>query len=84
MKKLFYIVLVVIILLVIGKFVMNETPTATITEEVTVDENVAPEEAPAAVDAEAIGNMEVSAENAEANDGQVVEEEAAVEEVEEG
>lgn len=75
MKKLFYIVLVVAILLAVGYFVKNEAPVAENTPEVPVAEET--------VDAEAIGNMEIETEDAETlNDGEIVDGEAA-EEVEE-
>ncbi len=75
MKKLFYIILVVAILLAVSFFVKNEAPVAENVPEVPVAEET--------VDAEAIGNMEINTEDAEnISDGEIVDGEA-VEEVEE-
>lgn len=75
MKKLFYIILVVIVLLVISKFVKNEAPiSANTAEPAAVEETVNTEE---------ISNMVVEpADSDNLSDGEVVED-GVIEEVEE-
>ncbi len=74
MKKLAYIVLVVIILLAISYFVKQETPAAE--ETPSAPEAALVEDENDGVDAEAISNMTIETENAEiVSDGEVVDEE---------
>lgn len=79
MKKLFYIVLVIVVLLVVANFVKNGTPNVAQPEVVAVEEVVATPDAEVVADevapveavADAIANTEIL------NDGEVVEEDTA-------